>query len=69
MAIKYKIDVLKALKDSGYNTNKLRTEKLLDERTIQSLRTGRVVNASNLSKICKLLHCQPGDILEYVEDE
>ena len=28
---KYKIDVLQTLKETGYNTNKLRKEKLLNE--------------------------------------
>lgn len=69
MPIKYKISVLVELKAAGYNTNRLRKEKLLSEGTIQSIREGRIVNAANLSKICKLLNCQPGDIMEYVEEE
>lgn len=67
MPIKYKIDVLAELKAAGYNTNRLRNEKLLSEGTIQNIREGKVVNAANLSKLCKLLNCQPGDILEYEE--
>lgn len=68
MPIKYKINVLSALKDEGYNTNRLRKEKLLSEGTIQLIREGKVVNAANLAKLCNLLDCQPGDILEYEED-
>ena len=37
MPIKYKIDMLAALKDAGYNTTRLRREKLLSESTIQAL--------------------------------
>ena len=69
MPIKYKIDVLSNLKAAGYNTNRLRKEKLLSEGTIQNIREGKIVNAANLSKLCKLLNCQPGDIMEYVEEE
>lgn len=69
MPIKYKIDVLAELKAAGYNTNQLRNEKLLSEGTIQNIRKGKVVNAANLSKLCKLLNCQPGDILEYEEEK
>ena len=29
----------------------------------------KAVRLSTLNAICKALHCQPGDILEYVEDE
>ena len=69
MPIRYKIDVLAALKEAGYNTNKLRKERLLSEGVIQSLRDGKYIALPNLSKICELLACQPGDILEYTADE
>lgn len=69
MPIKYKMDVLAKLKAAGYNTNRLRKEKLLSEGTIQNIREGKIVNAANLSKLCQLLNCQPGDILEYAEEE
>lgn len=65
MPIKYRINVLTELKNAGYNTNRLRKEKLLSEGTIQSIREGKIINAANLAKLCKLLNCQPGDILEY----
>lgn len=68
MPITYKFDVLKALRDIGYNTSKLRKEKLLAEGVIQSLREGKAISFSNLEKLCKLLNCQPGDILNYEED-
>ena len=32
MPIKYKIDIMAALKDAGYNTNKIRSEKLMGRR-------------------------------------
>lgn len=67
MPIKYKIDMLAALKDAGYNTTRLRREKLLSESTIQALRMGKMVSLENISRICSMLQCQPGDILEYSE--
>lgn len=69
MSIKYKIDVLAALKAAGYSTYKLRQMKLFGERNIQKIRDGEIVSADNLAKICELLHCQPGDILEYAPEE
>lgn len=68
MPIKYKIDVIAALKEAGYNTNKIRKEKLLSESVLQYLRSGKKVSLDAIEKICKLLKCQPGDIIEYVED-
>lgn len=68
MAIKYKIDILAELKRAGYSTYKLRQEKIFGERNIQKIRNGEIVSHDNLSKICELLNCQPGDILIYEGD-
>lgn len=65
----YKIDVLDTLKESGYNTTRLRKEKLLGENAIQSLRKNEMVGIIALEKICRLLDMQPGNIIKYVEDE
>lgn len=68
MPIIYKFDVLQALKSKGYNTNRIRKEKLLAESTVQKLRNNEMVAISNIETICRLLNCQPGDILEYKEE-
>lgn len=67
MPVKYKIDILPALKEAGFNTTRLRREKVLSESTIQALRSGKMVSIENISRICSMLGCQPGDILEFVE--
>lgn len=69
MSIKYKTDVLKLLKESGYSTYRLRKEKMLGEATIQKIRNGELVSWESISAICQLLQCQPGDILEYRKED
>lgn len=69
MPVRYRVDILEALKSKGYSSYKLRKEKLLAEGVIQSLREGKAVSLENIGRICELLHCQPGDILEFVEDK
>ena len=64
----YKIDVLAELKKKGINTNKMRLEKLLSESAIQRLRKNASINCESIDKICKMLDCQPGEILEYIPD-
>ncbi len=66
--IKYKIDVLEALKNKGYSTYKIRKDKILNEATLQKLRSGKYINMENLDKLCILLDCQPGDLLEFIPD-
>ena len=65
MPIVYKVDVLAALKDAGYSSYKIRKEKLLGEATLQKIRNGEPVSWDNIATICRLLKCQPGDILKY----
>lgn len=69
MSLQYKIDVLANLKEKGFNTNRLRKEKLLAEGVIQSLREKNPISWANIARVCELLNCQPGDIIEYVPDE
>lgn len=66
MPISYKIDVLNALKEKGYSTYRIRKEKLFGEATLQKFRNNEPVSWENISMLCKLLNCQPGDIMEYV---
>ncbi len=69
MPVQYKINVLAALKEKGYTTSRIRKEKLIGEATVQRLRHNQSVSYEVLAKLCELLDCQPGDILEYVPDE
>lgn len=68
MPITYKIDVLSELKAKGYPTTVLRKDKILGESAIQRLRHKKSVSYTVLARLCKMLDCQPGDILEYVPD-
>ena len=68
MPLKYKIDVLAALKEKGYNTKKIRTEGLLRQSTLQKVRNQQGVSWENLETLCRLLDCQPGDLMEYIKE-
>ena len=68
MPIAYKMDIIEALKKHGYNTNRIRKEKLLAEGVLQSLREGKAISFQNVDKICDLLECEPGDILVKVDE-
>ena len=68
MAIVYKIDVLKALKEAGYNTSRLRKDKIMGEAMIQKIRENQLVSWATLDTICSLLNCNVGDIVEHVKE-
>lgn len=67
--IKYKIDIIQALKNKGYSTYKIRKEKIFNESQLQQMRENKILTQDALNKVCTLLDCQPGDILEYIPDE
>lgn len=67
--IKYRIDILSKLAEAGYNTYILRRDKLLSEGSVQSIRNGEVIGLKSIDRICSLLKCQPGDLIEYVEPD
>ncbi len=67
MPIKYKIDILAKLKEKGYSSTRIRNEKLIGQSYLQQLRHNEMVSWKTIETICRLLNCQPGDILEYVE--
>lgn len=68
MAVEYKINVMQALKEAGYSSTRLRNDKIIGEATMQRLRHKQSVSYEVLGKICELLQCQVGDILEYIPD-
>lgn len=65
--LKYKFNVMEALKEAGYNTTKIRREKLLNESALQAFRENRMIGTATLDRLCCLLDMQPGNIIKYVE--
>lgn len=68
MAIRYKLDVIAALKEKGYSSARIRSEKLMGQSYLQQLRHGELVSWKTLDTLCKLLDCQPGDLIEYIDE-
>lgn len=67
--IRYKQNILELLKMNGYSTYKIRKNKIFSEAQLQYFRNGTIVREETLNKLCCLLNCQPGDILEYIPDD
>lgn len=67
MSIKYdKLFLL--MKEKGLTTYKIRKENIISQGALTSLRAGKSVTMDTIEKLCKVLECQPGDIIEYVPD-
>ena len=68
MAIRYKVDIMAELKKKGYSSTKIREEKLIGQSYLQQIRHGELVSWKTIDTICSLLECQPGDLIEYVQE-
>lgn len=67
--LKYKIDVIETLKESGYNSTRILKEGILSQSAMQKFREGEMVGIKTIDQLCKILDMQPGNIIKYVEEE
>jgi len=69
MVIRYKAGILKLLKEAGYNQTRLKKEKIFGQKAIQDFRDRAYIKNKTLNRLCELLNCDVGDILEYAEED
>ncbi|CAM3977963.1 helix-turn-helix transcriptional regulator [Flavobacterium cucumis] len=68
MAIVVNLDVMMAKRKMSLNELSEKVDITLANLSILKTGKARAVRFSTLEAICKVLECQPGDILEYVAD-
>lgn len=66
----FKYDKLfKLLEEKGITTYKIRKENIISQGSLTKMKNGEGnIDTRTLERLCKVLNCQPGDIMEYVED-
>ena len=69
MAIRINLDVMMAKRKKGLTELAKEVDITLANLSILKNGKAKAVRLETLNAICKALDCQPGDILEYVEDE
>ena len=69
MPIIINLDVMMAKRKISLNELSERVDLTLSNLSILKTGKARAIRFSTLEAICKALDCQPGDILEYVNDE
>ena len=68
MSIKINLDVEMARQKKGLTELANEVDITLANLSILKNNKAKAVRFSTLDAICRALHCQPGDILGYVED-
>ena len=69
MAIRINLDVMMAKRKKGLTELAKEVDITLANLSILKNGKAKAVRLETLNAICKALQCQPGDILEYAEDE
>ena len=67
--IKLRLD--RVMLEKGISLQELASRVGITNANMSNIKTGKItaIRFSTLDAICKILECQPGDILEYVEEE
>ena len=61
-------ELFKKMQSAGLTSYRIRKEKIISERSLQALRENRAVNTDTICALCRVLNCQPGDLMKYVPD-
>lgn len=69
MAIIVNLDVMMAKRKMSLNELSEKVNLTLANLSILKTGKARAIRFSTLEAICEVLDCQPGDLLEYEEDE
>ena len=69
MPIVVNLDVMMAKRKISLNELSERVDLTLSNVSILKTGKAKAIRFSTLDAICKALDCQPGDILEYVNDK
>ena len=69
MAIIVNLDVMMAKRKMSLNELSSKVGLTLSNLSILKTGKAKAIRFSTLETICNVLDCQPGDILEYVNDE
>ena len=68
MPIVVNLDVMMAKRKMSLNELSQKVDLTLANLSILKTGKAKAVRFSTLEAICKALNCQPGDILEYIEE-
>ncbi len=68
MPIKYD-KLFSLMREKGLTTYRIRQENIISQSALTAIKNGKSVTTDTIAKLCKVLNCQPGDIMEYEEEQ
>ncbi len=69
MPFKYE-KLFELLKKKGITSYRIRKENIISQAALTKMKNGEGnIDTRTLERLCAILECQPGDIMEYVEGD
>ncbi|MCL2253244.1 MAG: helix-turn-helix transcriptional regulator [Lachnospiraceae bacterium] len=57
------------MQSKGITSYTVKKDNLIGQATFKKIKEGGDIDTRTIAKLCRLLNCQPGDIMEYVPDD
>ena len=67
MSISYQ-KLLAIIKERGITSYTIKKDNVIGQASLRKIREGGHIDTRTIESLCKYLHCQPGDIMEYIEE-
>lgn len=60
--------LLALMEKKGITSYTIKKDNIIGQATFKKIKEGGEIDTRTISKLCGLLNCQPGNIMEYVSD-
>ncbi len=67
MSISYR-KLLAIFKERGITSYTIKKDNVIGQASYRKIQEGGHIDTRTIESLCKYLHCQPGDIMEYVDE-
>ena len=67
--LRFKLNPLELLKAKGITQVQLRKDATFGQATMQKMRHRQICSMNELDRLCGLTEAQPGDLVEWVQDD
>lgn len=60
--------MIKLMNKNGITSYTVKRDNIIGQATFRKIKNGGDIDTRTISKMCEVLKCQPGDLLEYVPE-
>jgi len=61
--------MVRLMQEHGITSYKCKRDNIIGQATYRKIREGGDIDTRTIAKMCEVLNCQPGDLLEYLPDD